>query len=161
SKPNPSRSELLLRIQRLESDVSLLKESFRGKIDDDIVDSKPPLMDVRRLPLKAWFRGSTAVEGQCCLTWDEATVAIRFSATLADVIKLDITHEVHSITYSDPDDVGKGYPVLELVPNSVNPDDTRTPDYPYGGRIRNSGYIYFLSELLFDLCPEISSEFRI
>ncbi|KAJ7486062.1 hypothetical protein B0H11DRAFT_2279129 [Mycena galericulata] len=125
AKPNPSRSELLLRIQRLESDVSFLKESSRGKIDDEIVDSKPPLMDVRRLPLKASFRGSTAVEGQCCLTWDEATVAIRFSATLAAVIKLDITREVHTITHLSPDEVGQGNPVMELVHNSVNPDGTK------------------------------------
>ncbi|KAJ7441362.1 hypothetical protein B0H11DRAFT_2204805 [Mycena galericulata] len=46
-------------------------------------------------------------------------------------------------------------------PYSQEVAQERTPDYPYGGRIRNSGYISFLSELLSDVCSKILSEFRI
>ncbi|KAJ7486057.1 hypothetical protein B0H11DRAFT_1136835 [Mycena galericulata] len=68
------------------------------------------------------------MDGPSYLTWDEATaplaLAIRLSTMHAPAIELDVTRELRSITYLNPDEVGNGYPVMAVVRKAVNPDDT-------------------------------------
>ncbi|KAJ7442604.1 hypothetical protein FB451DRAFT_1376907 [Mycena latifolia] len=113
---NPSTAYLLTRIQRLEDEVSSLKAGIDIRAPRTLNEKPPSRPDVCCLPLKAWFRGPTAVLAPCQLTWDDgARLTIR-SATHANTEEIDVAREARSINYTDPDDL-RDYPVVAIVRN--------------------------------------------
>ncbi|KAJ6525275.1 hypothetical protein DFH09DRAFT_996177 [Mycena vulgaris] len=118
-EPNPTPEYLLTRIQRLEDQVSALREASQGKSNASKIENFPAralaTADARCLPLRAWFRGAISIDAPCQLSWDasSARLAIR-SATPANTEEIDVASDVRSINYTDPDEI-HGYPIVAIV----------------------------------------------
>ncbi|KAJ6462047.1 hypothetical protein C8R47DRAFT_1240419 [Mycena vitilis] len=123
---------LLQRIDRLETELSALKDVVYGgpKTDIDVemdafeASVDPELSSARRLPpgalpVRAWFCGAVPVNARCHILWDDTSTKLTVSlsdaapgAAAAHALELDL-REVVSVNYTDPNDT-RNHPVIAL-----------------------------------------------
>ncbi|KAJ7643981.1 hypothetical protein FB45DRAFT_1020785 [Roridomyces roridus] len=65
----------------------------------------------------AWFHGEKLIQEPCRLTWDESTAPLTLTIrSNAPVETLDVSRDVQSITYSDPDELtAQQLPLVQLT----------------------------------------------